>query len=60
MGVSLRRSSSRRMAAFMVSREKKVWWRSASRMRVCTALTLASTSPLSVARPLRAGSTAIS
>ena len=50
LGASLRRSSSRRMAAFMVSREKKVWWRSASRMRVWTALTELSTRPLSVAQ----------
>ena len=40
--------------------EGEEWWRSASRMRVCTILTQPSTSPLSVARPERAGSTAIS
>ena len=54
----LSRSSSRRMAAFIASSEKKVWWRSASRMRDWTAPTQASTSPLSAACPERARSTA--
>ena len=54
----LSRSSSRRMAAFIASSEKKVWWRSASRMRDWTAPTQASTSPLSAACPQRARSTA--
>ena len=34
------------MAAFMVSREKKVWWRSASRMRVWDGLDAALDQPL--------------
>ena len=46
------------VAAFIASSEKKVSWRSTSRMRDWTAPTQASTSPLSVARPERAGSTA--
>ena len=37
MGASLSRSSSRPMAAFIASSEKKVSWRSTSRMRVWTA-----------------------
>ena len=51
----LSRSSSRRIAAFIVSSEKKVSWRNASRMRDCTAPTAASTMPLSVGRPGRGG-----
>ena len=58
MGAWLNRSSSRRIAAFIASSEKKVSRRSTSRMRDWTAPTQASTSPLSVARPERAGSTA--